>query len=95
MFVRKTAGPRTVTLPDGSILTLADLPSGAERWVARRKAIVVQAILHGLLTREEALERYGLSAEELDGWSIGVARHGLAGLKVTAIQKYRLHDNRR
>ena len=57
MFVRKSARPRTVMLEDGSVLTLADLPSGAERWVARRKAIVVEAIGHGLLTRDEAIER--------------------------------------
>ena len=54
MFVRKTPGPRTVTLPDGSILTMADLPSGQERWVARRKAVVVRAIEHGLLSRDDA-----------------------------------------
>ena len=93
MFVRKTAGPRTATLADGTILTLGDLPSGRERWVARRKAVVVQAIAHGLLTRDEALARYGLSEEELDCWAAGVARHGLAGLKVTAIQKYRPRIN--
>lgn len=82
-----------MTLPDGSILTMADLPSGAERWVARRKAVVVKAITHGLLTRDEAIERYGLSEEELNTWSVGVERHGLAGLKVTAIQKYRAQNN--
>ena len=90
MFVKKTSGPRTVTLADGTILTLADLPTGNERWVARRKAVVVQAIAHGLVSREDALARYGLSDEELDSWAIGVSRHGLSGLKVTAIQKYRL-----
>lgn len=89
MFVRKTSGPRTVALADGTILTLADLPSGQERWVARRKAAVVQAIAHGLIDRDEALERYGLSEEELDCWTAGVSQHGLAGLKVTAIQKFR------
>ena len=26
MYLRKTTGPRTVTLPDGSVLSMADLP---------------------------------------------------------------------
>lgn len=89
MFVRKCSGPRTVTLPDGSILTMADLPDGTERWVARRKAVVAQAVTHGLLTRDEAIDRYGLTDEELAGWTAIVARHGPAGLKVKAIQKIR------
>lgn len=41
MFVKKTDRPRTVTLPDGSILTIADLPPTDTRWVASRKNIVV------------------------------------------------------
>ena len=90
MFVRKSARPRTATLGDGSVLTLADLPSGTERWVARRKAIVVEAIGHGLLTREEAIGRYGLTEEELDGWILTASRLGSAGLKIKAIKKNRL-----
>jgi len=39
------AGLRRVLAPDGSVLTLADLPpSDAQRWVASRKAIVVAAV---------------------------------------------------
>ena len=87
MFVRKTPGPRTVTLPDGSILTMADLPSGQERWVARRKAVVVRAIEHGLLSRDDAIERYALTEEELDCWIAAVAREGAAALKVKAIRR--------
>ncbi len=51
MYVRKTTRPRTVTLPDGTILTMADLPPPDTRWVARRKAAVVSAVQHGLLDR--------------------------------------------
>ena len=90
MFVRKSLRPRTALLGDGTVLTLADLPSGTERWVARRKATVVQAIGHGLLTRDEAIERYGLTEEELDSWITTASRLGPAALKVKAIRKNRL-----
>jgi hypothetical protein len=90
MFLKKVDGPRRVTLPDGRILTRADLPPvDTTRWVASRKATVVAAVVHGLITEAEALERYALSAEEFALWRDGVAQHGLQGLKVTAIQKYR------
>ena len=89
MYLRKTAMPRTITLPDGSILSLADLPPPDTRWVASRKALVCQAVLGGLLTREEALQRYQLSSEELDSWCSAVNNHGVEGLKVTSLQKYR------
>lgn len=90
MYLKKVDGPRQVTLPDGSILTRADLPpSDTQRWVARRKAVVVRAVLHGLLTRDEALARYALSEEEFDLWCSAVERHGEKALRVTSIQKYR------
>lgn len=89
MYVKKTPGPRLVTLPDGSVLSMADLPDAETRWVASRKAVVVRAVEHGLLTRDEAIARYGLSAEEFDGWASAVAAHGVAALRITAIQKYR------
>ena len=45
MYVRRVDGKRQVTLPDGSILTRADLPSPeTRRWVASRKATVVRAV---------------------------------------------------
>lgn len=89
MYVRRTPGPRTVTLPDGTILTLADLPPADTRWVARRKATVVSAVQHGLLDRASALDRYGLTDEEFDSWTSSVATHGIEALKVTAIQRFR------
>jgi hypothetical protein len=90
MFLKKVDGPRQVTLPDGTILTRADLPStDTRRWVASRKAVVVRAVIHGLISEGEALDRYGLSPEEFALWQDGVARHGEKGLRVTAIQKYR------
>lgn len=89
MFVKKTSGPRIVTLGNGRILSLADLPHPDTRWVANRKQTVVLAVTHGLIPRDEALRRYGLSEEEFDSWCRAVASHGTAGLKVTSLQKYR------
>lgn len=89
MFVKKTSGPRTAILPNGRILTVADLPPKDTRWVASRKETVVLAVAHGLITRDEALRRYGLSDEEFDAWSDAVRRHGRAALKVTALQRFR------
>ncbi len=44
--------------PDGSPLTIADLPApGTKRWVIRRKAEVVAAVRGGLLSLEEACSR--------------------------------------
>lgn len=89
MFVKKTNGPRTATLPNGTILSVADLPPQNTRWVASRKETVVLAVRYGLITRDEALRRYGLSDEEFDAWCDAVARHGRAALKVTALQRFR------
>lgn len=93
MFIRKVDGPRAVTLPDGSIMTRADLPDvKTRRWVASRKAAVVKAVMHGLITRKEALERYQLSDEEFESWCQAVERHGEAALKTTSLQKFRGSD---
>jgi hypothetical protein len=90
MYLKKIDGPRAVTLPDGRVMTRADLPDPAtRRWVASRKAAVLRAVAHGLLTREAALEVYGLSEEEFDGWQSAVERHGEVALKTTALQRYR------
>lgn len=90
MYLKKVDGPRAVTLPDGTILTRSDLPpKETHRWVASRKAVVVQAVAYGLVPRSEVLERYDLSEEELDLWTEAVRKHGISGLKVTAIQKNR------
>ncbi len=90
MFLKRVDGPRHVTLPDGSILSRADLPPpDTRRWVASRKLTVVRAVAHGLISEEEALERYALSPEEFALWRDAVAIHGEKALKVTTIQKYR------
>ena len=90
MFLKKIDGPRAVTLPDGTVMTRADLPPPeTRRWVASRKARVVRAMAYGLITHKEALERYGLSEEEFGIWRQAIEIHGEKALKVTAIQKYR------
>jgi len=76
--------------PDGSPLTIADLPApGTKRWVIRRKAEVVAAVRGGLLSLEEACRRYTLTVEEFLAWQYSIDRHGLAGLRTTRIQQYR------
>ncbi|OYU40289.1 MAG: hypothetical protein CFE33_07050 [Pseudorhodobacter sp. PARRP1] len=90
MYLKKVDGPRQVTLPDGSILTRADLPPpDTQRWVASRKAVVVKAVIYGLLSEADALERYALSQEEFVLWRQAVETHGEKALRVTTIQKYR------
>ena len=90
MFLKRVDGPRQVTLPDGSILSRADLPpADTRRWVASRKAVVVKAVQYGLIPQSEALDRYALSEEEFLLWRTAGERHGDKGLKGTAIQKYR------
>ena len=76
--------------PDGTPLTVADLPPpNTKRWVIRRKAEVVAAVRGGLLSLEEACERYTLTVEEFLNWQASLDDHGLAGLRTTCIQKYR------
>ena len=90
MYLKKVDGPRHITLPDGSILSRADLPpADTRRWVASRKAVVVKAVQYGLIGQTEALERYALSEEEFQLWREAVEKHGEKALRVTTIQKYR------
>jgi hypothetical protein len=59
--------------PDGSPLTIADLPApGAKRWVIRRKAEVVAAVRGGLLSLEEACSRHTLTVEEFLSWQYSI-----------------------
>jgi hypothetical protein len=81
---------RYVIGPDGTVLTIADLPTpDITRWVVRRKAQVVAAVRGGLLSLEEVCDRYRLTVEEFLSWQQSIDRDGLAGLRVTRIQQYR------
>lgn len=90
MYLHKVEGPRSVTLPDGTILTRADLPPpDTRRWVASRKVLVVRGVLYGLISLSDAKKRYGISDEEFNTWVAAVAEHGIDALKVTTLKKYR------
>lgn len=69
-------------------------PPDTQRWVTRRKAQVVAAVRSGLLTFEEACERYRLSEEEFQSWMNLLDRHGVRGLRATRMQEYRPADER-
>jgi len=76
--------------PDGTPLSIADLPPcDTRRWVIRRKAQVVAAVAGGLISLEEACQRYKLTLEEFLSWQAMINRYGLAGLRTTRIQQYR------
>jgi uncharacterized protein DUF1153 len=70
--------------------TVIDLPPpDTKRWVARRKAVVVDAVRNGAISLEEACRRYELSVEEFLAWQRAIETHGVAGLRVTRLQIYR------
>jgi len=75
---------------DRRMLRIEDLPPpGIKRWVIRRKAEVVAAVRAGVISLEEACQRYTLSVEEFLSWQRSIDRHGLRGLRTTRLQDYR------
>jgi hypothetical protein len=93
---RQSCRPAQVIGPLGEPLTRETLPpADTTRWVVRRKAQVVSAVVGGLLTADEACTRYGLSLEEFVGWQRAVNLAGLPGLRVTQTQHYRAVYERR
>lgn len=90
MLENQTFRPAWVIGPLGEQLTLETLPSpDTRRWVIRRKAEVVAAVSGGLLTLDEACDRYGIELEEFISWQRAVERSGMHGLRVTRLQHYR------
>ncbi len=87
----KTQAPLHIVIgPEGQALTLADLPPAkTKRWVTKRKAVVVACIRAGLLSLEDACNRYSLSKEEFESWQHLIENHGIAGLRATRVQQYR------
>lgn len=90
MYLKKVDGPRAVTLPDGTIMTQADLPpADTRRWVASRKLAVVRGVVYGLISQSDALARYSLSQDEFLEWISALSQHGKEALKATALKSYR------
>ena len=90
MYLKKVDGPRTVMMPDGLVMSQADLPlAETRRWVASRKAAVVRGVAAGLISRDEALKRWSLSEDELLEWETAITTYGEPALKSTNTQKYR------
>ena len=94
MIENQKIRPAMVIGPLGEPLTLESLPAPTTtRWVVRRKAEVVAAVKGGLISADDACERYGLSPEEFAAWERAVDRVGMPGLRVTRVQHYRaLYD---
>jgi hypothetical protein len=63
----------------------------SDRWTSRLKATIVEAVLNGTITLEQALERYQLSEEEFRSWHEIYAKQGERGLRATRLQIYRSH----
>lgn len=97
------AGESGVAAADGAVGEPADYSAMAEtprsfgdlplpnvrRWTIRRKAAVVTGVVNGVLTAEEACQRYQLSEEEFASWQRAYEEHGLPGLRSTRLQQYR------
>jgi hypothetical protein len=78
----------SVQLDEGKA-SLALPPADTKRWSSRRKAAVVVATRIGVITREEACQRYMLSDEELAGWEVAFDKSGIPGQRVTSRHFYR------
>ena len=90
MTIQRNSRARYVIGPDGRALTVADLPPrNTKRWVTRRKAELVAAVRGGLLSLDEACERYALTIDEFLSLQTTLDRHGLPGLRATRVQDYR------
>lgn len=64
-------------------------PPDTKRWVVRRKAQVVSAVRAGIISLDDACQRYTLSVEEFLSWQRLIDAHGPRGLRVTRLQEYR------
>lgn len=89
MLENQNFRPARTIGPLGEWLTLDKLPpADTTRWVVRRKAEVVAAVNGGLLTIDDACQRYDISVEEFTGWMRALDRSGLKGLRVTRLRDH-------
>ena len=59
------------------------------RWTPGRKAAVIEGVRQGLLTVEQACERYNLTIDEYRAWERDFDSHGEPGLRSTRVGIYR------
>jgi hypothetical protein len=84
---------KTITGPNGRPLTLGDLPPvKPNRWFPAHKANVVAAVLGGLITEDQACERYKLTREEFMTWKRAFYSGGAKGLRVTRTKRSKKPD---
>ena len=70
--------------PNGELITINDLPTpDTKRWVMRRKAEVVAAVRGGMMSQEDACERYRISIDEFRRWQQLIDNGGLLALRAT------------
>ncbi len=87
---RQDGGRYSVVGPRGNILNQRNLPSAvAQHWTPTKKAEVVAAVRNGLLSLDEARERYSMTIEEYTSWERHLDEHGLEGLLLGKLQEYR------
>ena len=78
--------------PHDSLDLVPDLPRPTQRWTARRKATVIQAVRGGRVPIEEMCRVYNISMNEYLAWERDVDRYGVPGLRATRFQIYRDTD---
>lgn len=81
-MTRRLAPCTEPALPVRAAPTAILPPAGTRRWVARRKAQVVEAVLSGMIKLDEALRRYEISIEEFSLWKRRFYRSGIDGLRI-------------
>jgi len=64
-------------------------PPDTKRWVIRRKESVVYAVQVKIMSLDDTCERFGISSEKCESWQRFIQRHGIGGLRVTRLWKYR------
>ena len=57
---------------------------------AQQDESAVAAVRGGLLSLEDACSRYTLTVDEFLSWQMSIDQHGLAGLRTTRLQQYRM-----
>lgn len=82
----------TVTIQDadgGTVGIDGFPPEGTTRWGFKKKTLVIRAVTAGMLTLQEALDRYHMTEREFRLWEKGLSEDGTAGLMLTKFQHRR------